>query len=260
LIRIKKLRVKYRYVDAVRDVTLEIPVGKVTCIIGPNGAGKTTLLRSISKIVKFDGEIYLDGLEVSKTPLKTISRILSYSTSVYLPDLLSLKVIEVLKIARYPVSKRFFETRQDLEMILRTAREFKIDNFLEKKLSELSSGELQRVVLAMSVIKDPKYLLLDEPDSHVDVSNKAELINILKKLAVSKTIVLTTHDVLFASIIGDYFVLMNNGKVVFVGDRNEFFKNKKVLEETYGTRFYDVKLGGVLVMVPLYVLEKYGNS
>ncbi len=260
MIKIKKLRVKYRYVDALKGVTLEIPVGKITCIIGPNGAGKTTLLRSISKIVKFDGEIYLDGLEVSKTPLKTISKILSYSTSVYLPDLLSLKVIEVLKIARYPVSKRFLETRQDIEVILRIAKEFKIDNFLEKKLSELSSGELQRVVLAMSVIKDPKYLLLDEPDSHVDVSNKAELINILKKLAASKTIVLTTHDVLFASIIGDYFVLMNNGRVVFVGNKDEFFENKKILEETYGTRFYDVRLGNVLVMVPLYILEKYGNS
>jgi len=256
LIRIKKLHVRYKYVEAVKDVTLEIPDGKITCIIGPNGAGKTSLLRSISKIIEFDGKIYLDGIEVSKTPLKTISKILSYSTSVYLPDLLSLKVIDALKIARYPVSKRFFETREDFETIFKIASEFKINNFLEKKLSELSSGELQRVILAMAIIKNPKYLLLDEPDSHVDVSNKAELINILRKLARTKTVILTTHDVLFASIVGDYFVLMNNGKVLFVGDKQRFFENKKVLEETYGIEFYEVKLGSTFIMIPLYVSKK----
>jgi len=251
------LSVRYKDVEAVRDVTLEIPVGRITCIIGPNGAGKTSLLRSISKITRFEGEIYLDGIEVSKTPLNTISRILSYSTSVYLPDLLSLKVIDVLKIARYPVSRRFFETREDLEIILDTAKEFKIDKFLEKKLSELSSGELQRVILAMAVIKNPKYLLLDEPDSHVDVANKAELINILRKLSKDRTIVLTTHDVLFASIVGDYFILMNKGRVLFAGDKQRFFENKNILEETYGTEFYEVRLGNVVIMVPLYILKKH---
>ncbi|MEM1877889.1 MAG: ATP-binding cassette domain-containing protein, partial [Desulfurococcaceae archaeon] len=78
MINVKSLTVKYGDFTALNDITLSIPENKATCILGPNGAGKSTLLKTIAKLVDYKGCLYLDGLEVSKTPIKTIARLVSY--------------------------------------------------------------------------------------------------------------------------------------------------------------------------------------
>jgi iron complex transport system ATP-binding protein len=257
LIRIDNLRVIYRGgVIGIDGLNTTIPAGKITCILGPNGSGKTTLLKAISKMVRFEGAIYIDGLEVRKTPLKVLARILSYTSTLSVVDILSLTVREALLTARYPLSKGFFESREDIKLLMEIASELKLVELLDRKLYELSGGELQRVILGTALMKKPKYMLFDEPDSHMDLGYKAQLIIWLKKWKERSTIVLSTHDIMFGYDIGDYFIVLSRGRPVFIGDRMSLYNSVEILEKVYGVVINRLEINGEKKLVPIYKVRE----
>jgi len=238
---------------ALENVTVNIPSNKVTCVLGPNGAGKTTLLRAIAKMVSFKGTILIDGVEVAKTPLKTIARLVSYASQLYVHELLSLTVEEALLTARYPVSRGFLETREDYEVVERVSRELMISHLLKRKLSQLSSGELQRVVLALALVKEPRILLFDELDAHVDIGVKSTLAKLVRKWASERIVVFTTHDVLFGSSIGEYFIVIAKGRILYAGDLGGLIKMLDALKEVYGVEIDVVEVNDKKLLIPRYV-------
>jgi iron complex transport system ATP-binding protein len=253
MIRIHDLTVAYGKYLALKNVSLDIKTGIVTCILGPNGAGKSTLLIAISKIVPYQGKIIIDGYEVSREPLKTISRMVSYASDITVNDLLSLTVREALVIARYPVSSGFFESEHDYRVVEATARELYIDHLLDRKLSQLSSGELQRVVIALALVKNPKVLLFDELDAHIDLGLKYILSKKLNIWARDRVLVFTTHDILYGTSIGEYFIVLSKGSVVLVGGIEELVEKRGLLEKIYGVRLTSVNIGGRIILVPVYI-------
>lgn len=254
MISARNLRVVYKpaRLEAVRDVHFEIPENKVTCILGPNASGKTTILRAIAYLVDYEGSVLIEGREV-KNIVNVLRRILSYTPSISTSgDFLGTRVINVLLYSRYPVSRGFFETNADLEEVYRVARILRIEHLLDRRLGELSSGELQRVVLACALVKNPRVILLDEPDSHLDVSFKSWLSSFLKELSKQVTIVLSTHDTVFATSTCDYVILVSKGRVVYRGPTKELFASLEVLEEVYGAKFAVAKFGDREVLIPVY--------
>lgn len=253
MIKLDNVTVKYsENIIAVKGLSIVIEKNKVTCIMGPNGAGKTTLLKTIAKMTSYDGTIYIDGRELSKYPLRVISRLISYVSQIDVVDILSLTVREALLTARYPVSKAFFETREDLRVVEKISRELQIEHLLDRRLGELSSGELQRVILGLGLVKRPKYLLLDEPDSHMDLSYKAHLIHWIRKWSKYSNIILTTHDIMFGFDIGEFFIILHEGVPVFTGDRNKLLDNYGILEKIYGVKIAKVRLFDKIRLIPLY--------
>ncbi len=257
MIRINNLRVIYRGgIIGIDGLNTTIPVGKITCILGPNGSGKTTLLKTISKMVRFRGVVYIDGLEVKKTPLKVLAKILSYASTLSIVDILSLTVREALLTARYPLSKSFFESQEDTRLLEKISSELGLVKLLDRKLYELSGGELQRVVLGTALMKKPKYMLLDEPDNHMDLGYKARLITWLRKWRRESTIILSTHDIMFGFDIGDYFIVLSRGKPVFMGDRIELYNNVDVLEKVYGVIINKLEINNEKRLIPLYRIKE----
>ncbi|OYT37261.1 MAG: ABC transporter [Desulfurococcales archaeon ex4484_58] len=252
MIKIAGLDVRYNGRIVLKNISLEMPGDKITCILGPNGAGKTTLLRAISKIIDFKGSIYLDGLEISKTPLKTIARILSYTSHLYINELLSLTVLDTLLISRYPISKGFMESREDYEAVINTAKKLRLGNMLNRKLSELSSGELQRVVIASALVKNPRYLLFDEPDAHIDPGSKNFIARIIRDWSRDHVVVFTTQDILFGLSVGEYFIVINNGEIVFSGEYRELIRSKHILEKAFGLRLFEVEVNNRSLLIPSY--------
>ncbi len=253
MIKTISLTVKYRDKRVLENIDLFIKPRTITCILGPNGAGKTTLLRAIAKLIKYHGSIYIDGFEVSKTPLKTIARLLSYVESIKTTEFLNMTVIDALITAQYPVSKGFFEKKDCFNKAFEVMDQLDLANYAYRKLSELSSGELQRVALAIGLVKNPEYLLFDEIDLHIDIGFKKKLIELLRKWSISKTIVLTTHDILFATITGEYFIVLNNGKTIYNGDRNGLIEKKELLEEVFNTRIIKLEYCGKPVLISMYI-------
>jgi len=253
VISTKALRVTYRpsRIEAISDVSVEIPQRTTTCIVGPNAAGKTTLLKAIARLVEYDGAIFIEGRDISELG-KALRRILAYTSHVSVNELLGVRVIDVLLTSRYPISRGLADSEEDLEGIYEVSRSLGIEHLLTRRIGELSSGELQRVVLASALVRRPRILLLDEPDSHLDVALKPWLSLYLKKLSEGSTVVLSTHDPIFAFHTCDYFIVLSHGKLLYSGPYEDLINNATFLEKAYGIGFTRVELGDRVVLLPLY--------
>ncbi|MEM1862088.1 MAG: ABC transporter ATP-binding protein [Desulfurococcaceae archaeon] len=252
MINVKSLTVKYGDFTALNDITLSIPENKATCILGPNGAGKSTLLKTIAKLVDYRGCLYLDGLEVSKTPIKTIARLVSYVQPIDTREFMGLTVRDVLLIAQYPVTTGFIESSFHLERAITVLKQLGSDKLIHRKLNELSSGELQRVVLAIGLVKNPKYLLFDEIDLHIDIGFKKSLVKLIRVWSRDKTVVFTTHDLVFGTSIGDYFILLDQGRVVYIGESEDLINNVELVEKVFNAKIITYRYGERYILIPIY--------
>lgn len=252
MIALKNITVRYGDLEALNNIDVAIPSDRATCILGPNGAGKSTLLKSIAKLVNYKGCLYLDGLEVSKTPIKTIARLVSYVQAMDTSEFLGLTVRDVLVIAQYPVTTGFIERSNDIEQAINILKQLDSEKLINRKLSELSSGELQRVALAIGLVKKPKYLLFDEVDLHVDVGFKKNLAKLIKNWSIGRTVVFTTHDLIFGSTAGDYFILIDHGRIMYVGDPNGLISNIDIVEKIFNTKILVYKHHDRNLLIPTY--------
>lgn len=258
MITTRKLRVVYRPpgIEAVKDVSIEIPEKTVTCIIGPNASGKTSILKAVASLVEYEGGVYIDGREARET-VKLLRKILSYAHGLNTAtDYLGARVLDVLLFSRYPISSGFADSRLDYEEVYRVSELLGIEHLLHRRLSELSSGELQRVVLAAALAKDPRIVLLDEPDNHLDPAHKVWLSELLKELSKSKTVVITTHDTVFASSTCDYVVVVSGGRVIYTGFIDGLVENPEHLEKAYGVNFSVLLTNSRKILVPVYDIKK----
>lgn len=253
MISSKALKVVYRplRIEAISNVSIEIPQRTTTCIIGPNASGKTTLLKAIARLVEYDGAIFVGGKEISELG-KSLRKIMAYASQVSVNELLGVRVIDVLLTSRCPVSSGLADTKEDIESIYEVSRSLSIEHLLMRRISELSSGELQRVVLASALVRAPRILLLDEPDNHLDVALKPWLSRYLKKLSERTTVVLSTHDTIFAFYTCEHFIVLSRGKVFYSGSYEDLVNNAVFLENAYGVRFARVKLGDRVILLPSY--------
>ena len=253
MISTKALKVVYRpiNVEALSDVTLEIPLQTTTCIVGPNASGKTTLLRALAGLVEYEGAVFIDGKEARELG-KELRKILAYTAPFTTSDLLGVRVLDVLLTSRYPVSPGLVDREEDVSVIYKVAEALGVHRLLERRVNELSSGEAQRVLIAAALVREPRILLLDEPDSHLDVSTKPRLSQLLKELSEKCTVILSTHDPLFAFYTCKYFIVLSRGKVLYVGYLDDILENLAPLEKAFGVKFAKVNFNGVEVPVPLY--------
>lgn len=254
MIETRSLRVVYEKpgIIALDDVNIRIPLNTVSCIMGPNASGKTTLLKAIANIVDYNGFVLIEGVDSARI-VKELRKILSYARTIDTNlDYLGARVIDVLLASRYPVSKGFIESREDVEAIYEIADEIGIRHLLDRRIGELSSGELQRVVLALALARRPRYLLIDEPDSHIDASGKIYLSKYLKKLSSYVTVIITTHDVLFGLYTCNYFIILSNGRLEFQGWYDELISDPAPIEKAYRVRFRRVQVDDRDILVPIY--------
>jgi ABC-2 type transport system ATP-binding protein len=217
MIRIRDLRVDYDNVCAVDDLTLTVEPGEVCGLIGPNGAGKTTTMKALLGLIEPTyGEIEVLGVDMRERPEDVYRRMgfMPDFPPVY-EDLLVWEFLDLFA-ASYgiPRQRRPVEVDRFLEMV----------GLSEKRKSlvvELSRGMRQRLMLAKTLIPDPRVLLLDEPASGVDPQGRIELKNILRRLADEKrTVVISSHILTEMDEFCTSVAIMERGKLK-VGGRIE---------------------------------------
>jgi ABC-2 type transport system ATP-binding protein len=215
MIRIKDLRVDYdNTVCAVRDLSLEVGPGEVCGLIGPNGAGKTTTMRAMVGLLEPTyGEIEIMGVDVREHP-KDVCRIIGF-----MPDLApvyeDLEVWEFLDLfaASYGLnrSQRRHAVADHLDLVGLTEKR-------EAMVIELSRGMRQRLMLAKTLIPQPRVLLLDEPASGVDPQGRIELKKILRRLAEErKTVLISSHILAEMNEFCTSVAIMERGRIVISG-------------------------------------------
>lgn len=214
----KRHRQKF-YAD--NDISFKVGDGMVFGIIGPNGAGKTTLLRMLSGIMEpssgsilIDNKSYKDnGIEIKKN-----LAFLSGNTKLYK----DISPVELLRMCGeyYGVEKDILKVRID-EIIDR----FDMKSFAHQKIENLSTGQYQRVSIARCLVHDPKYYILDEATSGLDIISSKVIIDFIKEEKKrGKCIIYSTHYMEEAVSICDRIILLNKGKVLIEGTVKEISK------------------------------------
>jgi iron complex transport system ATP-binding protein len=253
-VRVEGMSFSYDSYEVLNDVTLDIEPCKVTCVIGPNGAGKTTLLKVIASILKpTKGTVYLDFKDLRLYNPKEIARIIAYSEP-NISKSIPVKVLDLIITARYPFqgNTQFFEDPNDLRIVDEVCRELNITYLLNKRLDQVSSGELQRVLIATALVKKPKVLLLDEPSAFLDIRYRFEVLRYVKEVTTKYglTTVVALHDLQLASMFCDEVVLMDRGRIVKYGTVNEVLTSD-VIKDVYGVDVDVITLSdNSLVIIP----------
>lgn len=206
------------------NISFEVNKGEVLGILGPNGAGKTTLLRMLAGIMKPDsGTIKIDKLNYDKNAeeIKKQIAFLSGNTKLYK----DISAYELLKMCSeyYQVPKKEIESR--IESI---ANEFNIKEFINQKLSNLSTGQLQRVNIARCAVHNPEIYIFDEATSGLDIISSKVILDFIKnEKKKDKMIIYSTHYMEEAENICDRVVLVHKGKIVENGTPKEIVKKTK---------------------------------
>ncbi|MEM1354204.1 MAG: ABC transporter ATP-binding protein [Planctomycetota bacterium] len=215
MISTRDMRVDYDDFTAVRDLTLEIPQGRVFGLIGPNGAGKTSTIRVLATLQQPTyGEVRVGGFDVADQP-EAVHRVLGF-----MPDLApvhdDLKVWEFLDLfaASHDLDRRERKRRvaECLEMV-------ELEGKRDVMAGTLSRGMMQRCVLAKTLLHDPHVLLLDEPASGVDPIARIEFRRIIRRLAErGRTVLVSSHILTELADMCDMLGIMKQGEMVVSGD------------------------------------------
>ena len=212
MIEVQHLTKRYGRVTAVEDVTFRVERGEILGFLGPNGAGKTTTMRILTGFIPAtEGKAIVAGFDVFEQPIEAKRR------TGYLPETPPLypdtSVIEYLtfvsKIKGVPPGER----KDRIKAVMQRTR---IDDVADRLCAKLSKGYRQRVGLAQAIIHNPDVLILDEPTAGLDPKQIIETRELIKELAGSHTIILSTHILPEVSQTCERVVIINKGRVVAV--------------------------------------------
>ncbi len=212
LLRLQNLKKYYATQKAVDDISFDIERGSIFGLLGPNGAGKTTLLRMITGIFYPDsGAILLDGTPFN--PMVDIEKI------GYMPEERGMyKKMKIGEQALYLAQLKGMSKADATEKIKYWFKKFEMESWWNKKVEDLSKGMSQKLQFVITVLHEPKLIILDEPFSGLDPLNanliKDEIYALAKK---GSTIIFSTHRMEQVEEICDHIVLVNLGKKILDG-------------------------------------------
>lgn len=236
MVDVKSLKKSFGENVVLKDVSMQVPTGDVTCLIGPSGSGKTTLLRCLNHLEKFSsGLVYIDnklvGVEERAGRLheqsdKNVAKARRDSGMVFQQFNLFPHMTALQNIMEAPVRvlhrKRTVVEREALELLKNVGLAQSADFYP----AQLSGGQQQRVAIARALAMKPKLMLFDEPTSALDPELVGEVLTVMKGLAErGMTMIIVTHEMKFAQEVADQVVFMEDGFVVEAGPPEQIFGN-----------------------------------
>jgi iron complex transport system ATP-binding protein len=224
------------------NLNLALKASELICFMGPNGIGKSTLIRVLAGLQKpLSGQMrYGESLQ-SKD---------SHSISVVLTDKVKSEVMSVTDLVtfgRYPyLDWNLKLSNNDEEIILQSIRQLRIEHLVNKKLYELSDGQLQMVMVAKALAQDTPIILLDEPTAHLDLNNRVEIMNLLRGIArkTGKAIVIATHELDLALQTADTIWLTGKNKNILTGIPEDLILNDS-FDAIFQFKGFDLKTGKI---------------
>ena len=201
------------------DISFQVNDGDYFAILGPSGAGKTQILEILAGLVEPDeGGIYIDDKEITEMKIQRRPFGLVFQDHAIFPHL------SVRENIGFGIKHKGFGRKELDSRVEAQAKAVEIGHLLDRSPKTLSGGELQRVALARTLIRRPRYLLLDEPLASLDVSLRQGLRSLLKKINLAgQTIIHVTHDYEEALVLAGKVAVINQGKIVQLGLADEVF-------------------------------------
>ena len=231
----EKLTVGYDGKPVVTNIDVSIQKGRILSLIGPNGSGKSTILKSIAKQLKtISGVVLIGGNPLSGINPREMSRLAAVvMTERPKPELMTCG--DVVAVGRYPytgmlgILSETDKEKIDEALCLVNALELK-----DRRFSEVSDGQLQRIMLARAICQEPDIIVLDEPTSFLDIRYAVEILDILRRMATDRnvTVVMSLHELNYAKRVSDLVMCVKDGRVLYLDAPMNVF-TKEIVSELY---------------------------
>jgi iron complex transport system ATP-binding protein len=251
-VEFQHLNVEYARRPVIRDFSMVVPAGSWLGLIGPNGAGKSTLLRSVAGLVKYSGDVIVDGSSLSLRSRSRRASLVAYvPQEPVLPD--EMTGWEYVLLGRTPHIGYFgHPTKNDRAMVDDVIGRLGLDDIATRHLGVLSGGERQRLVLARALATEAPILLLDEPTSALDIGHQQQAFELVERLRREHglTVISAMHDLTLAGMYSDRLALLHEGTVVSHGSVEDVL-SAETLAEFYGVRVtVHREADGTVVVIP----------
>ncbi|GAA8469160.1 LPS export ABC transporter ATP-binding protein [Helicobacter pylori] len=236
ILKAEHLNKQIKKTKIVSDVSLEVKSGEVVGLLGPNGAGKTTTFYMICGLLEpSGGSVYLNDIDLAKYPLHKRSNLgigyLPQESSIFK----ELSVEDNLALAGESTFKHPKESEEKMESLLDA---FNIQAIRERKGMSLSGGERRRVEIARALMKNPKFVLLDEPFAGVDPIAVIDIQKIIQSLIeLNIGVLITDHNVRETLSVCHRAYVIKSGTLLASGNANEIYENALVRKYYLGENF-----------------------
>lgn len=230
----KDLNLFYGDMQALKNVSIEIPSNKVTAFIGPSGCGKSTFLKTLNRMndlvasVKITGDVYFDGLNVYKE-YDIVDLRKNIGMVFQKPNPFPMSIYDNIAYGpRIHGIKSKSKLDDIVEKSLRNSALWdEIKDRLKQNALGLSGGQQQRLCIARVLAVEPEVVLMDEPTSALDPISTLKIEDLIEELKQNYTIVIVTHNMQQAARISDLTAFFLHGEIVEFGSTNQLFSNPK---------------------------------
>jgi len=236
MLEARNLTVAYGERTVVRDITLALQSGEVLVLSGPNGAGKSTLVNTFSGLIAPRlGDVLVGGQPLhALSDTERAKQIAVVPQAGYLPP--AFTVEQVVLLGRTPYLGWLGLSREtDHQAVDRVLADLDLVALRTRPVGELSGGERQRTLLARALVQDTPVMLLDEPTTFLDLRHQAEILSIVRDLAVKRglAVLVVLHDLNLAGQLADRIALLLDGRLQAVGRPDEVLSAEN-LSRIYG--------------------------
>lgn len=261
-LEIKNLTTGYKDKPILKNFNLSMDSHDFIGVIGPNGSGKSTLIRAITQIIEpWEGEIKINDEPIKNYSRKEIGKaaaVVPQDTFISFPY----SAWEIVLMGRTPYLGRFENPGDDDKKIAEDAmKATSTYEFRDRKVKELSGGELQRVIVARALTQKPDILLLDEATSHLDIGHKIEMMEVIKNKNDNLGVLSVHHNLNLAARYCDKIILLDEGKIHASGYPEEVL-TKPHLRAVYGVEaeVHENPKDGSLYVTPIEKKFKQNNN
>ena len=249
------LTLAYDKVEVARDLSLDIPAGRITCVVGANACGKSTLLRALARLLKpVSGSVLLDGQRIHSMSTKQVAtRLGILPQTPVAPE--GITVADLVSRGRHPHQTWLRQwSERDESVVVEAMRVTGTVELAERPVDELSGGQRQRAWIAMALAQDTDLMLLDEPTTYLDLAHQIDVLDLLVDLnrTHGRTIVLVLHDLNQAARYSDHLVAMKHGAVVASGSPAEVI-TEELVADVFGlsTKVVVDEVSGTPLVLPI---------
>ncbi len=213
-------------IEALTDVSFEIPTGEIVGFLGPNGAGKTTLMRLLTSYLQpTEGKITVDGFDVVKNSLEVRKKV------GYLPETPPLyPEMTVRDYLKFAARIKDVNVKQLNFQVEKALSQCQLKNVQNRVILTLSKGYRQRVGIAQAIVHDPQVLILDEPTSGLDPHQILRVRNLIKNLEENRTVILSTHILPEIEQIARHVIILKKGRIVANQKLRDLLRNSSQSE------------------------------
>ncbi len=233
--------------ELIKDINVSLKSGELVCLLGQNGVGKSSLLRTLLYLQPaLSGKVFLLDKELTEYSSLDVAK----RVSLVLTDPIqtgNLTVTELVALGRSPYTtwtgQLSTEDREKVQWAIDSTRINYIEN---KRLYELSDGQLQKALIARAIAQEGELIILDEPTAHLDMNNRVEIMRLLKELTktTGKAILVATHELQLTLQLADQLWLTNFNQPLISGTPEDLALSGKLEETYYHEGFeFDIKTG-----------------